>query len=199
LAAARNLGLRTRLHVPLVSRGRQLGVLSLAMADSGRRFEPDDVALAADLGARAAGAVDNARLYRETREAAALLDLLFGSAPVGFAFLDAELRFVRVNEALARLTGYSVSEHLGRGLLELLPDVGDEVFAAFERALGGEATHRLEATLRTPARPEERQFAVSVYPVRDPVGEVLGAGVIVTDETERAELLAREQAARAEA
>jgi signal transduction histidine kinase len=55
--------------VPLVARGRTLGVLGLAWGDSGRRYGPEDLILAQALARHCALAVDNARLYREAQEA----------------------------------------------------------------------------------------------------------------------------------
>jgi signal transduction histidine kinase/CheY-like chemotaxis protein len=55
--------------VPLAARGRVLGALTFVAAESGRRYGPADLALAEELGRRAGLAVDNARLYREAREA----------------------------------------------------------------------------------------------------------------------------------
>ena len=55
--------------VPLVARGRTIGVISLAMAESGRTYLASDLPLVEDLARRAALAVDNARLYREARQA----------------------------------------------------------------------------------------------------------------------------------
>ena len=55
--------------VPLVVRDELLGSLSLVTSESGRRYDADDLGLAELVGARAALAIDNARLYRETREA----------------------------------------------------------------------------------------------------------------------------------
>jgi signal transduction histidine kinase len=55
--------------VPLTARGRTLGVLTLVIADSARRYDEHDVSLAVDLGARAATAIDNARLFREAQRA----------------------------------------------------------------------------------------------------------------------------------
>jgi PAS domain S-box-containing protein len=66
----RLLQLRSVLLVPLVARGDVLGVMSWVMADSDRRYEETDVPFAADLGRRAAIAIDNSRLHTETREAA---------------------------------------------------------------------------------------------------------------------------------
>jgi PAS domain S-box-containing protein len=52
--------------VPLVVAGKPpIGALSLAMAESGRRLDEADLALARELGDRAAIAVENARLYAE--------------------------------------------------------------------------------------------------------------------------------------
>ena len=50
-----------------------IGALSLAMAESRRTFGEGDLALAAELGRRAAIAVENARLYAERSEIAATL------------------------------------------------------------------------------------------------------------------------------
>jgi PAS domain S-box-containing protein len=66
----RALGLVSAMAVPLLSRDQVLGVITLASAESGRRFGPGDVALAEDLGRRTGTAVENARLYR-TRSAIA--------------------------------------------------------------------------------------------------------------------------------
>jgi signal transduction histidine kinase len=69
LRILRELGLRSYLSVPLVARGRTLGAVSFIAAESGRRYGTADLAFAEDLAARAALAVDNARLYREAHEA----------------------------------------------------------------------------------------------------------------------------------
>jgi GAF domain-containing protein len=50
-----------------------IGALSLAMAESGRAFGEGDLALAAELGRRAAIAIENARLYAERSQIAATL------------------------------------------------------------------------------------------------------------------------------
>lgn len=56
--------------LPLMARGRFLGALTLFLAKEGRRsYGQKDVSLLRDLAGRAALALDNARLYREAREA----------------------------------------------------------------------------------------------------------------------------------
>jgi len=61
----RTLGFTSFIVVPLVARDLTLGALTLAMSESGRRFDEADLALAQDLAQRAAVAVDNARLFGE--------------------------------------------------------------------------------------------------------------------------------------
>jgi PAS domain S-box-containing protein len=69
LAMLRRLAFRSGMVVPLAARGRVLGALSFAIAESGRRFSSEDVQLAEDLGRRAGLAIDNARLYSELERA----------------------------------------------------------------------------------------------------------------------------------
>ncbi len=63
------LELRSYLIVPLTARGRTLGAMTLALAESGRRFGPADRQVAEELARRAALAIDTARLYRAARQA----------------------------------------------------------------------------------------------------------------------------------
>jgi sigma-B regulation protein RsbU (phosphoserine phosphatase) len=51
--------------VPLRARGRVLGDIALASAESGRRFDDDDLAMAQQLADRCALALDNARLFAD--------------------------------------------------------------------------------------------------------------------------------------
>jgi len=69
LTILRELGFKSAMSVPLVARGRALGVLTFISAESGRHYNSTDLTLAEDLAARAALAVDNARLYRDARDA----------------------------------------------------------------------------------------------------------------------------------
>jgi PAS domain S-box-containing protein len=60
--------------LPLTSRGRILGLLLLAMAESGRRYTESDLSLANDLACRSAVAIDNAQLYAQAQESSHLKD-----------------------------------------------------------------------------------------------------------------------------
>jgi signal transduction histidine kinase len=60
--------LRSRAIVPLAARGRTLGTITLALGPSGRTHSSADLALAGDLAARAAIALDNALLYQNIQQ-----------------------------------------------------------------------------------------------------------------------------------
>jgi len=64
LAMIRELGLRSAISVPLTVGTVRLGVLTLVSAESRRRYDDRDLALATELAHRAAIAVQNARLHR---------------------------------------------------------------------------------------------------------------------------------------
>src|SRR4051794_35103836 len=115
------LGATSYMIVPLIARGRTLGAVTLISRREDRHFAAVDLAFAEHLARRFAVAIDNARLYDEAERSLALLDTLFATAPVGLAFFDTELRYVRVNAALAEINGLPADEHVGRTVPEVLP------------------------------------------------------------------------------
>jgi PAS domain S-box-containing protein len=199
------LGLRSSMCVPLVARNRALGAITFVSAETGRRYDEADLATAQDLARRAATAVDNALLFRETQAARrdaqdslAVVDAVFGAAPVGLAFMDANFHYMRVNAALATINGLPAEEHFGRSLRDVL---GDELATTIEpyhqQVLDtGEAILDLPVEGQTAAAPgETRNWLVSYYPVRDAADDVIGVGVVITDVTEREQARAAAEAA----
>jgi PAS domain S-box-containing protein len=70
LRILRALRLVSAIYVPLEARGRTLGVLALfTAAESGRRLGAEDLAVTEEIARRLSLAVDNARLYMQTRDA----------------------------------------------------------------------------------------------------------------------------------
>jgi PAS domain S-box-containing protein len=70
MALIRAIGMRSGMAVPMRLGGETLGAITLVSAESGRRFDEDDLAFVADLALRAATAVQNARLYAAQRRVA---------------------------------------------------------------------------------------------------------------------------------
>jgi GAF domain-containing protein len=75
-------GYTSFLAVPLIARGTVVGCATFARAPASPAFNPDDIALAVELGSRAAVCIENARLYdRERRTALALQRGLLPARP----------------------------------------------------------------------------------------------------------------------
>jgi PAS domain S-box-containing protein len=69
LETLRALAFRSYMCLPMVARGNTLGTITLATAESGRRYGPAELAFGEDLASRAAIALDNARLYQDAQAA----------------------------------------------------------------------------------------------------------------------------------
>lgn len=69
LEIVRGLGVSSYIEVPMIARGEALGAITLVASNPERRFTQNDVALAHDVANRAALAIDNARLYSESKRA----------------------------------------------------------------------------------------------------------------------------------
>jgi signal transduction histidine kinase len=102
-------------------------------------------------------------------ETLALLDSMLANAPIGFAFFDRKMRYVRMNLFLAEMDQLAISRHLGRTVQEIFPGpVGEELTAAIEHVFAtGEPVRDLEIHGELPTMPASpRVWLISLYPVR---------------------------------
>jgi CheY-like chemotaxis protein/signal transduction histidine kinase len=74
LELLRGLGLKSEIIIPLLARGRLLGIVSFGRVLEGRAFTPRDLVAAEDLASRAAVAIDNASLYKIAQDASRMKD-----------------------------------------------------------------------------------------------------------------------------
>jgi PAS domain S-box-containing protein len=116
----------------------------------------------------------------------ALVDSLFASSPIGFAFLDRELRFIRINETLADLSGGSVEGHLGRTFREVNPEAAPIVEETLSRVLEtGQPILGMELSRAASSAPDQpRDWMLNAYPVRTADGRIIGVGGTVVEITE---------------
>ena len=144
-------------------------------------------------------------LVAET-ETRTTLESLLAAAPVGLGFVDREMRFTRVNAALAALTGLPIDEHLGRSVDEVFLPLGLKIGSYLQDALELQEPI-LDVELNVaPDGSDARCWRTSFYPVVDASSAVGQLGLVFTDvtelrraERERAQLLERERAARRDA
>jgi two-component system, cell cycle sensor histidine kinase and response regulator CckA len=185
--------------VPIVWQGSVIGVIDV-IDEQPNRFDAGDIETLRLLAAQAAVAIQNAQLYYAAQHAAqrkdealALLDTLLASAPIGMAFLDRDLRYVRVNDAFAAINSVAPEAHLGRTLHEVLPELAPTLEPLMRRVLAtGEPSGELELSgMTAAARSRQHQWLVRYYPVRNQDTQILGVGAIVMDITERKRLEAQ--------
>jgi serine phosphatase RsbU (regulator of sigma subunit)/PAS domain-containing protein len=117
-------------------------------------------------------------LQRATDRHLAELDAVFRDSPIGIAFLDLDLRYLRVNEALAQMNQVPASEHLDRTVGEV---TGQH---EIEHALR-EVIRRGEPMLEVETALHGRLFEASYFAVRDDRGELLAVGKAMIDVTAR--------------
>jgi PAS domain S-box-containing protein len=185
---------------------RYLEVMAAPIAPTGNAAR-GVVIVVRDLTAQRDAERSNVELGSSLASTNALLDTLFERAPIGMGFWDRELRYVRVNEALARINGLPVEAHVGRTINEVLPKLEARVEAAFRTVLEtGQPLSDLELQGETPAAPGVlRTWRTSVYPV-SVANALVGVGAVCDEITElkridaqRVELLEAESNARARA
>jgi PAS domain S-box-containing protein len=118
---------------------------------------------------------------REARRQLALLDAIYRTVPTGLAYIDTDMRYVRINDYLAGLHGVPAEAHVGRTLRELMsPELVGDVEARFREVIrtGTPMTH---VELHDPR--DGRSWLANYYPVRDERGVVIGVNASVQEVT----------------
>ncbi len=123
-------------------------------------------------------------------EPAGEAERLYAAAPVGLCYFDTDLRFLYINEWLARINGLSVEAHLGKTIDEVLKDVAAGVVPQLRHVLQtGEPIIEGMVEAETPAHPgESRHYMHNYYPDKSKDGTVVGVNCVVQDITERIKL-----------
>src|SRR5262245_30659706 len=121
---------------------------------------------------------------RQTADTLALLDTFLAHAPIGMAFLDPELKYVRVNELLAAGNGRPAAQHLGRRVNDVVANLPAEVTTDLQKTLAT-STAILNRPVTGRGKNGERTWLSNYYPVRTDDGRALGVGVVVQDVTEQ--------------
>ncbi|MFF2779227.1 SpoIIE family protein phosphatase [Streptomyces sp. NPDC058052] len=114
-------------------------------------------------------AVETSEVLR-MRENLAAMESLFTQSPIGLALLGPDLRFLRVNDALARMNGVAAAEHVGRRLTEVVPGVNATALESLMRQVLDSRTPVIDARRvgRTPADPgRDHIWSCSYAPLVD--------------------------------
>ncbi|HWC38049.1 MAG TPA: GAF domain-containing SpoIIE family protein phosphatase [Acidimicrobiales bacterium] len=90
----RTMGVESAVVVPLRGRARVLGALSVVSAESGRRLDDADLAVAVDLGRKAGLAVENAQLYQRARHVAKAFEQVLVPEQLAVPGLEVAARYL---------------------------------------------------------------------------------------------------------
>jgi PAS domain S-box-containing protein len=114
------------------------------------------------------------------------LQTLYQQAPIGLCFLDRDLRYVKINECLARMNGRPAAEHIGRSFREMVPWLVDTLEPVLRRVVeNGEPIENVQFGGRVSADSQHlRHYVASYHPVKDSHGITLGINVTVMEITE---------------
>lgn len=187
-------GARSELAVPLISKGRVIGVFNVESCQP-QAFSADDIAPLLTLAGLAAVAIETANLYDKlqsasdkNRELDHLNRQILRSSSLGIYTLDAELRITSWNLKMESYSGLRCEQVLGAELLSLFPHLRNEGFdLALRQVLDGGGPGKLKfahRNLRGELRFQKRRLA----PLKD--GErTTGVLVMVEDITEFRRLL----------
>jgi len=124
---------------------------------------------------------------RVANERLAHLKTIYASAPVGLCFVDRELHYVSINNALAEMNGRSPEFFIGKTVREAVPELADSVEAHYRRVINtGQPVIDEEVQVGNQGRPQDRRVCIcSYYPVHTETGQMLGVNVAVRDITRR--------------
>jgi PAS domain S-box-containing protein len=177
LEVMRKLQYSSAIVVPLVARGRTLGVLSVLRLGMPIPFDRADASLVSDLASRAALAVDNARLFEERLAAETQLQTIIANLAEAITIIDVSGELVYINQAAADLFGYgeaadtmkiSVAQMFAD--FELLDDEGapfDPALLPGRRVLAGEVAEPVTLMRRHRETGEERWLTIKATVVPD--------------------------------
>lgn len=136
-------------------------------------------------GRASADPVTDRRADRGTlRRELAQIESIYRSAPVALGALDLDLRWLRVSDRMAELSGVPAAEHRGRRVDELPPSLGADFAPACAQVLAtGAPVVDHEVAGRGPGETRDRTLRVSCFPIRDPAGNLTGVNLFARDVT----------------
>ncbi|WP_413174043.1 PAS domain S-box protein [Anabaena azotica] len=133
------------------------------------------------------------QLERELRNREQLLDGFFNAASqanVGLSIIDNNLRFLKINQKLADINSYPVETHLGKSVMELIPEIATKILPLLQTLLDTkQPICNWEISSPVPSQPEVIGYwLVSYFPILGETGNPVAIGSIIIEITERKRL-----------
>jgi PAS domain S-box-containing protein len=135
--------------------------------------------IARDIGARK-------QAEESLRDRLSEIEAIYDNMPNGLALLDRDLRYVRINTALAEMNGVPAADHIGRVVWDVVPAMKERCEPLMRRVLDSGEIARTEISGESSKLPGIiRHWDKTIYPLRRPDGSIVAIGVMVEEITER--------------
>jgi len=169
------------LLMPFYINGNAVGTVWIIAHDQNRRFESEDLRLMTDLGTFAASAYQAVLSLNAIQAVAAVVE----SSEDAIVTKDLNGIITSWNLGAERIFGYNPGEVIGKSVNILIPaDHPNEEPRILERIRRGERINHYE-TVRVRKDGTRLNISLTVSPVRDSTGKIVGASKIARDITER--------------
>lgn len=182
----RERGIKSLIVVPLMARGKAIGMIGVSHRRRKRAFGRDDLRIIRLFADQAAVALDNSNLYAQATDLSAriktrleLEKAIFDGMNDPMAILDREDRIAFGNRALFRALGRRPSRVIGRPWDQFVePEDAEALRAQVQAASGGVVSCQIRIR-----RPDGSRipFAVSAGESHDSSGAHLGAVAVITN------------------
>lgn len=130
------------------------------------------------------------QLEQELAKRQQLFDEFFNAAStanIGLCIYDQQLRYLKINQALAERNGVAIADHLGRTVTEVLPELSPTITPLLQQVLTtGQSIADQDVRGTTAAHPDQiLDWRISYFPIFNHANQVIAVGVMVIDITDR--------------
>jgi PAS domain S-box-containing protein len=173
--------LEEALLIPFYVKGEAVGTIWVVSHDERRRFDAEDLRVMTNLGTFAAAAYQTWLSVSAAQRTVAIVE----SSDDAIISKDLDGVIASWNGGAERLFGYSAEEVIGKPVTILIPpDRQDEEPRILERIRRGERIDHYE-TVRRRKSGGDVHISLTVSPIKNSQGEVVGASKIARDISER--------------
>ncbi len=173
--------LQALVSLPLMSRGRLVGLLNVGPRATGAPYAPAELDILFSLGSHVAVACEDIQLHHQLAHQHEYTDLILAHMSCGLITIDPGGRITTLNPRAGAILDRSPDSLLGQDLRRLPSPLGDMLHEAMT---ADAAYDRHEVTIHAP----KLALEVSTYRLCGPEGEVLGSAMILEDVSARREL-----------
>ena len=173
--------LEEALLIPFYIKGEPVGTIWVVAHDASRRFDLEDLRVMTNLGEFAAAAYQAVLTMNATERIASIV----GSSDDAIISKDLDGTITTWNRGAERLFGYTAEQAIGKpGSILIPPDRQDDEPAILDRIRRGERIDHYETT-RLCKHGERIDISLTVSPIKNAEGKIIGASKIARDVTER--------------